>query len=130
MLQFPLCGLPCLRAALLQQSARTPGQLWPARQSTRGAEQWFRLVLERCSLPHLTGVHTLYSLRRGGASAARAVGVPLEVIESFDGWSAGSAALRAHYLGMGVPGCVSARAIFGPLAAQRVAPFAVQFFNR
>ena len=129
-LQFPLCGLPCLRAALLQQLARTPGQLWPARQSTRGAEQWFRLVLERCGLPHLTGVHTLYSLRRGGASAARAVGVPLEVIESFGGWSAGSAALRAHYLDMGVPGCVSARAVFGPLAAQRVAPFAVQFFNR
>ncbi|GIL59118.1 hypothetical protein Vafri_14039 [Volvox africanus] len=100
------------------------------RQSTSGAEQWFRSALSQCGLGRLVELHTLYSLRRGGASAARAAGVPLEVIESFGGWSAGSVALRQHYLDMGVSVSPAARAIFGPLASGRVAPFAAQFFNR
>lgn len=129
-LQFPLCGLPYLRVALWQQLKGNDGPLWASRQSTPGAERWFRDVLRHFGLRHLEGVHTLYSLRRGGASAARAAGVPLEVIESFGGWAAGSTALRQHYLDMGVMCCPAARAFFGPLAAGRAAPFVGQFFNR
>ncbi|GIM03366.1 hypothetical protein Vretimale_8123, partial [Volvox reticuliferus] len=127
-LQFPLCGLPKLRLVLDRHLGHS-NQLWPFRQSTSGAEQWFRSALVHGGLGHLVDLHTLYSLRRGGASAARAVGVPLEVIESFGGWSAGSVALRQHYLDMGVLGSPAARASFGSLAAGRVAPFAAQFFN-
>jgi hypothetical protein len=89
-LQFPLCGLPLLRAALERQLAHTPAGLWPARRSTATAERWFDTVLVQCGLAHLRDIHTLYSLRRGGASAARAAGVPLDVVESFGGWFANS----------------------------------------
>jgi hypothetical protein len=129
-LQFPLCGLPWLRVALEQQLARSPAGLWSTRPSMAVAERCFDMVLARCGLAPLRGMHTLYSLRRGGASAARAAGVPLEVVEAFGGWTANSSALREHYLDMGVRSCPKAVAFFGPLAARRVAPFGVQYFNR
>ncbi|EFJ50369.1 hypothetical protein VOLCADRAFT_88909 [Volvox carteri f. nagariensis] len=69
--------------AIRQRFLRDPSRLWLAGQSTRGAERWFDLVLAGCGLPHLRGLHSLYSLRRGGASAARAVEVLFEVVEAF-----------------------------------------------
>ncbi|GLI59582.1 hypothetical protein VaNZ11_001508, partial [Volvox africanus] len=85
---------------------------------------------DECGLERLRPVHTLYSLRRGGASAARAAGVPLDIIKAFGGWATGSSALREHYLDLGVRGCPYAFGFFSPLAARRVAPVAGQFFNR
>ncbi|EFJ53196.1 hypothetical protein VOLCADRAFT_102804 [Volvox carteri f. nagariensis] len=110
--------------------SRDPARLWPERQTTQGAERWFDRVLAQCGLEGLRSVHTLYSLRRGGASAARAAGVPLDIIEAFGGWAAGSSALRENYLDLGVRGCPRAVAFFGPLAARRVAPVMGQYFNR
>ena len=43
--------------------------------------------------PDVMGQLTLYSCRRGGASAARAVGVSTEAIELMGGWARG---LRSH----------------------------------
>ncbi|EFJ39010.1 hypothetical protein VOLCADRAFT_108798 [Volvox carteri f. nagariensis] len=120
-LQFPLGGLPFLRVALLHRLSRDPACLWPERQTMQEAERWFDRVLAQCGLEGLRSIHTLYSLRRGGASAARAAGVPLDIIEAFGGWAAGSSALWEHYLDLGVRGCPRAVAFFGPLAARRVA---------
>ncbi len=128
-LQLPLCGVPAFRQLLARHLVRS-GRLWPQRRDTRGAEEWFKMVLARCGMDEERAIHTLYSLRRGGASAARAVGVPMEVVESFGGWAANSPVLRQHYLDMGVCACPAAHAFFGPLAAGRVAPFVGQYVNR
>lgn len=42
----------------------------------------------------------------------RAAGVPMEVLESFGGWSANSRALREHYLDMGVVASGATTAFF------------------
>ena len=128
-LQLPLVGVPLLRGALLAHG-HMKDPLWSRTISTPTAEGWFNNVLRRHSLAHLADMHTLYSLRRGGASAARAAGVPLEVVESFGGWCAGSRALKEHYLDMGITSSVAGTAFFGALASRQVAPFAVQYFNR
>ena len=118
-----------MRTALIKH-APIRGPLWRRRFSTSQVEGLFGRVLERHGLAHLRDVHTPYSLRRGGASAARVAGVPMEVIESFGGWSAGSRALKEHYLDMSITASPYATTFFGRLARGQCAPFAQQYFNR
>lgn len=134
-LQFPLAGLPNLRAAvqhLMRMTAAGHSSVWclqgERHPTTPVAESWFAAVL-RSYFPELVGVHTLYSLRRGGASAARAAGLDLQVIESFGGWSAGSSALRERYLDFAVAPSPSAMLFFGRMASSRVPLFKRQYFQ-
>ena len=131
-LQFPLFGLPALKSAIALQMHLAGGALWssPRKLGTPDGERWFAAALQRHGLASLLEIHSLYSLRRGGASAARAAGVPMEVIESYGGWAAGSSSLREHYLDFGVARSPAAERFFGPLSVGRVAPFAQQYFNR
>jgi hypothetical protein len=99
------------------------------RPTVHHVESWFARVLSSL-LQDSSDLHTLYSLRRGGASAARAVGVPLNVLEAFGGWAANSEALRKNYLDYGVPADDAARFFFQPLVLPQVAPFDSQFFNK
>ena len=95
-----LSGFPLLRVALQQLLVGVPlaGCMWGSRGATTGeAAGWFTSVLATVT-PAVLGQLTLYSCRRGGASAARAAGVPMDVIEVAGGWAMGSTALRRHYL--------------------------------
>jgi hypothetical protein len=60
---------------------------------------------------NLANVCTQYSCRRGGASAACALGVSLDVIETVGGWAQGSKAMRDHYIDRSV-GCTEATRFF------------------
>lgn len=131
-MQFPLAGLPLVVAALARFQGG-PGSVWRAPSEDRdpgvaNAEAWFHLVVNEL-LPSSMGDHTLYSLRRGGASAARAAGVPMEVLESFGGWCAGSSALRRHYLDFGVGRDAACLRFFEQFVVSGSAPFVGQFFN-
>jgi hypothetical protein len=130
-LQCPVQSMPLLSAALsrFQQLRGPPGAtFWsllnePA-HTTPAAEQWFDDAVR------LAGVeldYTLYSCRRGGASAAAAVGVPLHKVEALGGWSADSSALRKRYLDHAVPADAHASMFFASLVHSAVA--SMQLFN-
>ena len=86
--------------------------MWgPGKHPTSQGAAWFTAVLAEFS-PSLLGQLTLYSCRRGGASAARAAGVPMELIELMGGWARGSKALRDSYLDMSVTADAAAMFFF------------------
>ncbi|GLI65090.1 hypothetical protein VaNZ11_008527, partial [Volvox africanus] len=109
-LQFPLGNLPHLRVALSQLFARDTSRLWPVRQTTQGAERWFGRVLSQCGLERLRPVHTLYSLRRGGASwilskpSAAGPQVPQRCGSTTSTWGFVAALMRSRFLALSRPG--------------------------
>jgi hypothetical protein len=129
-MSLDLTPFPLLREALQQYLRGVKGKaMWgPGRVTTSQAAGWFTAVLAEFS-PGLMGQLTLYSCRRGGASAARAVGVHLYLIELMGGWARGSVAMRSKYFDMSVAADAAARfwfegmvqpGVVGPLF---VAPF-------
>jgi hypothetical protein len=130
-LSLDLTHLPLLRAALQLHLGHIRGKsLWgPGKHPTSQGAAWFAAVLAEFS-PTLLGQLTAYSLRRGGASAARAAGVPLEVIELMGGWAKGSKALRDSYLDMSIAADAAAMFFFeGMIPGVSAAPlFARPFF--
>lgn len=84
-----------------------PGEQPP---TTSHAEGWFSSASRGALIPPS---FTLYSLRRGAASTALAVGVPLARIEFMGGWAEGSSALRRHYLDHSFPNNGAAQLFFG-----------------
>lgn len=133
-LQFPVRTLPFVAPALerLLVACYGVGQsIWRCRgepvPTTPTAESWFELACQRARFPAVVGRYTLYSTRRGGASAAAAVGVPLHKLEALGGWTQGSSALRSHYLDHGVPACTHAQFLFSSLVGAAVSPH--QLFN-
>jgi hypothetical protein len=96
-LQFPVSRLPFLAAAVARFSAQS-GAARPFWQllgdssspTTVEAEAWFASACDAARFSAADRGYTLYSTRRGGASAAAAVGVPLHKVEAFGGWGVGS----------------------------------------
>jgi hypothetical protein len=130
-LQFPVQSMPFLPAALsrFQQLRGPPGAtFWSLRDepayTTPAAEQWFDAAVR---LAPVELNYTLYSCRRGGASAAAAVGVPLHKLEALGGWAAGSSALRKRYMDHAVPADTHALMFFAALVHSAVA--STQLFN-
>jgi hypothetical protein len=121
-----LTDLPCLGDAVASAVLANSGTRLFSFDSVAAAGQGFIRAVSRVD-GTLAAVLTQYSCRRGGASAARAAGVPLDVIEGVGGWSANSTAMRQHYLDRSVPGCPDALFFFRALlpgsgAAQFGAP--------
>jgi hypothetical protein len=87
--------------------------------TTPHAEAWFAEACAAVGFP--AGAFTLYSLRRGGASAALAAGAQLPRIEYLGGWAAGSVVLRKTYLDLSFPNDAGAGLFFGWLALGQVA---------
>jgi hypothetical protein len=77
----------------------------------RALEAWLQLCLGAAGLP-VDGRFTPHSLRRGGASAAHAVGVSLVTIASIGGWSRTSTALVTNYIDGQYPPTTLARALY------------------
>lgn len=133
-LQFPVRGLPFLSDAVSRLLAvhNMPGGVWRFRgepvPATPAAEGWFAAACQFAGFDLSLGRYTLYSTRRGGASAAAAVGVPLHKLEVLGGWQQGSSALRQHYIDHGVHACAHARFFFAALAGAAVSP--ASLFNR
>jgi hypothetical protein len=128
-LQFPVGHLPFVSSALTRLLAGRYGvgsSIWRLRgealPSTATAESWFTAACRSAGFPHDAGRYTLYSTRRGGASAAATVGVQLHKIEALGGWSQGSAALLRRYLDHGVGACPRATLFFSPLVRAAVSP--------
>ena len=59
--------------------------------------EWLDQALQVIAWQH-TEHYTSHSVRRGAASTAAAVGVPLPLLEAWGGWSRGSTALAQRYL--------------------------------
>lgn len=120
-----------LNALQLYLGTVTGSTMWgPALATTAQATCWFAAVLAEFT-PDVMGKLTLYSCRRGGASAARAVGVSTEAIELMGGWARGSEAMRRSYLDMSVPADAAAHMWFGSLLPGRstVPMFVAPFFR-
>ena len=85
-MDLDLTPYPLLLNALQLHLRGVDGRnLWgPAASTTANAASWFTAVLAEFTLEGM-GQLTLYSCRRGGTSAAKAVGVPLETIELMGG---------------------------------------------
>ena len=121
-----LTDLPCLREALRAAVRARGGTRLFSFESVAAAGRAFSRAVQSVDADAAV-VLTQYSCRRGGASSARAVGVPLDVIEGVGGWAANSSAMRQHYLDRSVPGCPDALFFFRALlpgggAAQFGAP--------
>jgi hypothetical protein len=130
-LSLDLASFPLLRVALQQYlGGLTSRGMWgPAAVSTSQAAGWFAAVLAEFT-PGVLGQLTLYSCRRGGASAARAVGVPMDLIELMGGWAMGSVAMRRHYLDMSVVADAAAKFWFtGMLPGGGTPLFATAYFR-
>jgi hypothetical protein len=133
-LQFPVSRLPFLVAALDRFSAQSGAarSFWQlvgdsSSPTTVVAEGWFDSACQSARFPNADRGYTLYSTRRGGASAAAAVGVPLHKLEAFGGWGVGSKALRECYLDHAVPADSHARMFFSALVEAVISPGS--FFN-
>jgi hypothetical protein len=115
-MDLDLTAYPLLLNALqLYMGQITGSRMWgPSMTTTAHAAASFTAVLARFT-PDVVGQLTLYSCRRGGASAARAVGVSTEAIELMGGWARGSEAMRRSYLDMSVPADAYAHMWFGCL---------------
>jgi hypothetical protein len=129
---FDITPFPLLRLAL---QAYLPGVgsgcMWGSSEgvSLAAAAGWFTAVLAEFT-PDVMGQLTLYSCRRGGASAARAVGVPLDLIELMGGWAMGSVAMRRRYLDMSVVAGEAASFWFqGMLPGAAVPLFGAPYFR-
>ena len=126
-----LLDLPLLRVGLqlFLQGVPKTGCMWgeDGRVGTGVAAGWFSAVMASIT-PGVMGQLTLYSCRRGGASAAFAAGVPMEVIEVAGGWAMGSTALRKHYIDLSVACDEAAMLWFGRMR-QGVPMFATTFFR-
>jgi len=102
---------PVLQAALQMWLATKPTStalLWHGGFSTQQAAAWFVTSVTTVA-PQMLGSLSLYSCRRGGASAAAAIGVSLDVIEAAGGWALNSSALRQCYLDRSVAADAAAR---------------------
>jgi hypothetical protein len=119
-MDLDLTAYPLLLNALQLYMGNVSGsRMWgPELTTTAQAASVFTAVLAQFT-PEVMGQLTLYSCRRGGASAARAVGVSTEAIELMGGWSRGSEAMRRSYLDMSVPADASAHMWFGCLLPGR-----------
>jgi hypothetical protein len=119
-MDLDLTAYPLLLNALqLYMGVITGSRLWgPELTTTAQAAAVFTAVLAEFT-PEAMGQLTLYSCRRGGASAARAVGVSTEAIELMGGWARGSVAMRRSYLDMSVPADAAAYGWFGCLLPGR-----------
>lgn len=134
-MQVPVGNMPFVISAVSRLlSARMPGAagtVWRFRgesaPSTPTAEGWFDTAVRVARFPAEHTGYTLYSTRRGGASAAVAAGVPLHKVETLGGWGAGSAAMRQRYLDHGIAGCQHAKFFFEALVGAPVS--AHQHFN-
>jgi hypothetical protein len=133
-LQFPVSGLPFLVSAVSRFNAQSgaSGLFWqlprdPRAPTTDVADSWFATACTTAGFSGADTEYTLYSTRRGGASAAAAVGVPLHKIEAFGGWGVGSTALRERYIDHAVPADSHARMFFAALVQSVVSPGT--FFN-
>jgi hypothetical protein len=115
-MDLDLTPYPLLLNALQLYMGQVAGsRMWgPDLTTTAQAAAVFTAVLARFT-PDVMGQLTLYSCRRGGASAARAVGVSTEAIELMGGWARGSEAMRRSYLDMSVPADAYAHMWFGCL---------------
>jgi hypothetical protein len=109
-----LTELPALGVAVAAAVAATGGSRLFTFDTVESAGHAFRRAVGRVDSA-LAASLTQYSCRRGGASAARAAGVPLDVIEGVGGWAANSTAMRQHYLDRSVPGCPDALFFFKAL---------------
>ena len=89
-----------------------PGERAPPRGSH--LSDWLTMCLKLVPASH-GSTYTAHSLRRGGASAALALHVPLERIEFHGGWSRSSTALRKHYLDLTMGPSAAARALLAGL---------------
>ena len=131
-MSLDLTPFPLLREALQKYLRGLKGQaMWgTSRVTTAQAAGWFTAVLAEFS-PGVMGQLTLYSCRRGGASAARAVGVPLYLIELMGGWARGSVAMRSRYFDMSVTADEAARFWFAGMVQPAVAGplFVAPFFQ-
>jgi hypothetical protein len=131
-MDLDLTGYPLLLNALqLYMGKITGSRMWgPDLSTTAQAAHVFNAVLAQFT-PNVVGQLTLYSCRRGGASAARAVGVSTEAIELMGGWARGSEAMRRSYLDMSVPADAYAHMWFGCLLpGGRTAPlFGAPFYR-
>ena len=77
------------------------------------ATQWVQLVCEHLAAkPPLGGKYTSHSLRKGGASAAYAVGVSLRDLCDLGDWAPGSPVPMKHYVDLSVVACAAARYFF------------------
>lgn len=102
---------PPLRAAAASQW-RLPGE--SLRNASALATAWVQDVCERLGAKApLGGKYTSHSLRKGGASAAYAVGVNLRDLCDLGDWAPGSPVPMKHYIDLSVVACDAARAFFG-----------------
>lgn len=121
--------LPFLRDALRWVVQTSGGGQFLGFRSVQSGNAAFQraLILAR---PDLAGVFSQYSCRRGGTSAAYAVGVPLDVLESMGGWAVGSKAMRSHYLDRSIGYSEAAKFFFGSLVPGRAPPlFGATYFG-
>lgn len=121
-LQFPVASLPFVVSALERFGALSgaAGPFWqlasdPSCPTTTVAEGWFGVAGAAAGFAAADTGYTLYSTRRGGASAAAAVGVPLHKIEAFGGWCPNPKSLRECYIDHAVPASPQARMFFAAL---------------
>lgn len=102
---------PPLRAAAASQW-QLPGE--SLRNASALATAWVQDVCERLGAKApLGGKYTSHSLRKGGASAAYAVGVNLRDLCDLGDWAPGSPVPMKHYIDLSVVACDAARAFFG-----------------
>jgi hypothetical protein len=116
-----LTDLPHLRAALDWAVGDSGGTQFFGFTSVETGNRMFQRALELVR-PDLLGKFSQYSCRRGGASAAYAVGVPIDVIESVGFWARNSTALRDHYIDRSTGASEAASFFFKSLLPGSVAP--------
>lgn len=84
------------------------------KDASKLATQWVEDACARLNVkPPLGGKYTSHSLRKGGASAAYAVGVNLRDLCDLGDWAPGSPVPMKHYIDLSVVACDAARAFFG-----------------
>jgi hypothetical protein len=126
---IPLAALPELANAInrykhLRAAAygarKLPDQLWalpedkPSSWTSSVQNKWLASALKRVNRRPPPGfTWTSHSLRSGPASAARAIGVTIERIKHFGGWSVGSTTLEKDYLDPTVQATAGAWFFFG-----------------
>ena len=126
---IPLAALPELAQAIDRYKAlrtaaygvrKPPDQLWalpldkPSSWTAAVQNKWLTSALQRVHRRPPPGfTWTSHSLRSGPASAARAIGVTIERIKHFGGWSVGSTTLEKDCLDPTVQATAGAWFFFG-----------------
>jgi hypothetical protein len=117
------------RDAAFSQRPPPLSHFWqlPGEDLSRGDKfaAWFAATVQAAGVSARPGrrLHP-HCVRRGGASAARALGAPLERVCQWGGWALGGNAVYA-YIDVSVVPCPSAAAFFGHLLPPGLAAAAV-----